>query len=96
MRKAISLFLAVLMMLVLLPAVRLNGAAVADGTTVTDTLTLALTGMSGSTYGSWSGKKSVSDAVYAGQSAGSYDSIQLRTTNSNSGIITTGSGGKAR
>ena len=60
-----------------------------------DNLDLSLTGASGSTYSSWSGKKSVSDAVYAGSSAGGNSAIQLRSTN-NSGIITTNSGGKIK
>lgn len=64
-------------------------------TSVTDTLDRAKTGIaSGSTnYDSWSEKTDHSSAVYAGQSAGDKDSIQLRSKNSNSGIITTASGG---
>ena len=65
-------------------------------TTVTDTLTRDTTGVTGTGYVDWSGKKSESDAVYAGQSAGSNESIQLRSKNSNSGIVTTASGGFAR
>ena len=64
-----------------------------------DNLDLSLTGASGSTYSSWSGKKSVSDAVYAGNSAGGNSAIQLRKsseTQAKSGIITTTSGGKAK
>ena len=61
--------------------------------TIIDHLDRELTGVTGSTYTSWEGKTSNSDAVYAGQSAGSYESIQLRSNNSNSGIITTASGG---
>ena len=62
-----------------------------------DNLDLSLTDASGSTYSSWSGKKSVSDAVYAGNSAGGNSSIQLRhdTEKAASGVITTTSGGKA-
>ena len=60
-----------------------------------DVIDLAFTGMSGTSYSSWSGKKgSVSSAVYAGQSAGGNNSVQLRSSNSNSGIVTTTSGGK--
>ena len=58
-----------------------------------DTLNKALTGVTGTSYSTWSDKTSNSSAVYAGQSAGGNDSIQLRTTNSNSGVITTASGG---
>ena len=61
---------------------------------VTDTLDNALTGISGTTYSEWSGKTSNSSAVYAGQSAGGNSAIQLRSNNSNSGIVTTVSGGK--
>ena len=66
-----------------------------EGSTVTDTLTCAITGISGNSYNSWSGKQGASGAVYAGTSAGNYSSIQLRTKNSDSGVITTTSGGKA-
>ena len=64
----------------------------------TDVLTRETTGVSkgSTTYTGWSGKKSNSDAVYAGNSAGGQDAIQLRTQNSNSGIITTTSGGLVR
>jgi hypothetical protein len=60
---------------------------------ITDQLDRELTGVTGTTYTSWEGKTSNSDAVYAGQSAGGNESIQLRSNNSNSGIITTASGG---
>lgn len=45
-------------------------------------------------YQSWSGVEKNSGAVYAGQSAGQHDTIQIRSKNSNSGIVTTTSGGK--
>ena len=63
---------------------------------VVDVLNLALTGAEGTTYSSWSGKTSKSSAVYAGQSAGGNNAIQLRSNNSNSGIVTTQSGGKVK
>lgn len=88
--KLLSLLLALCMVLSLLPAV-----AVAD-TSVTDVLDRSFTGVSGTTYTEWSEKTSNSNAVYAGQSAGQYDTIQLRSNNSNSGIITTASGGKVK
>ncbi len=65
-------------------------------TGVTDTLTLATTGVSGTSYVDWSDKTATSSAVYKGQSAGGNSSIQLRSKNSNSGIVTTTSGGKVR
>ena len=67
------------------------------GTTeVVDVLNYAFTGISGSGYKDWSGKTGDSGAVYAGQSNAGVSYIQLRTTNSNSGIVTTTSGGKVR
>ena len=60
---------------------------------VSDVLTRAWTGVSGTTYVDWSGKTATSSAVYAGQSAGGNSSIQLRSKKSNSGIVTTASGG---
>ena len=62
-----------------------------------DELTRATTGVGkGSTsYSNWSGKKVTSDAVYAGNSAGGNDSIQLRSSSS-SGIVTTATGGKIK
>ena len=62
--------------------------------TVTDTLSYSTFGVSGTSYKDWSNKKSNSNAVYAGQSAGGNNSIQLRATNP-AGIVTTASGGKA-
>lgn len=75
-----------------------EGSGGGGSSIVSDELTRATTGVtSGSTsYSSWSGKTAKSDAVYAGQSAGGNNAIQLRTTNSNSGIITTASGGKVK
>ena len=61
---------------------------------VEDKLTLATTGVSSSSYEAWSDVKVSSDAVYAGNTAGGNDAIQLRSKNSTSGIITTASGGK--
>lgn len=61
---------------------------------VVDVLNNALTGISGTSYASWSEKTATSSAVYAGQSAGGNESIQLRSNNSNSGVISTTSGGK--
>ena len=61
---------------------------------VTDVLTRATTEITETTYSEWSGKTLTSDAVYAGQSAGGNTSIQLRSDNNNSGIVTTASGGK--
>ncbi len=65
-----------------------------ESVTKTDVLTNATTGVGDvNTYTPWSGKTATSDAIYAGNSAGSNLTIQLRTKNSNSGIVTTASGG---
>lgn len=65
---------------------------------IIDVLNRELTGITnGSTeYKSWNGKQVISSAVYAGQSAGGNDAIQLRSSNSNSGIVTTASGGNVK
>ena len=64
---------------------------------VVDVLTRETTGVAkNGGYSDWSGKTATSSAVYAGQSAGNNDAIQLRSDNSNSGIITTASGGKVK
>ena len=82
---------------------RVQRKARVDAGTVTDTLTRDLIGITGTSYTSWNNKTDESDAVYAGQSAGKntvdskiIESIQIRSNNSNSGIISTSSGGKLK
>ena len=75
-----------------------EGTGDGSGTaTVTDLLNQQWTEVSGTTYKDWSEKTATSSAVYAGNSAGGYESIQLRSDASKdaAGIITTTSGGKA-
>ena len=67
---------------------------------VSDTLTRDLIGVTDTAYETWSGKTASSDAVYAGNSAGKNTyttpetlSIQIRSNNNNSGIVSTTSGG---
>lgn len=74
----------------LIAAVLFAGSMMAD---VTDVLTNDLTGVTGTQYADWSNVKVTSDAVYAGQSAATDNTIQLRSKNSNSGVITTATGG---
>ncbi len=71
-------------------------ATVEEGTdaTIDDLLNRSITGVTSSTYTGWSGKTVNSPAVYAGNSAGGNNSIQLRSIGSGSGILTTTSGGK--
>ena len=64
--------------------------------TIEDLLERSTTGATGSNYVTWSGKTASSSAVYAGQSAGSNSSIQLKSKDNSSGVITTTSGGKAK
>ena len=64
---------------------------------VTDVITADKLKATSTSYTDFSGVKISSDAVYAGQSAKSSNGgIQLRSKNSNSGIVTTVSGGNAR
>lgn len=69
----------------------------------TDEITRSTTGVTGNSYTAWENKKCTnsgsSKAVYAGQSAGDYSSVQLRSDTKNgvySGIVTTTSGGKVK
>jgi len=61
-----------------------------------DVLNPGITGITGTSFSNFSGKTAASGAVYAGNCAGGYSSIQLRSSNSNSGIVTTASGGKVK
>lgn len=70
-------------------------AGVSWGQTVTDEMTAADLSATSTSYKDFSDVSFESDAVYAGNSAkNSTDDIQLRSKNSNSGIVTTASGGK--
>jgi len=72
----------------------LCGTAWADN--VTDELTYSVIGVTGTSYTAKTGITATSDAVYAAQSAGGNQSIQLRSNNNNSGIVSTTSGGKIK
>ena len=75
-----------------------EGTGDGSGTaTVTDVLNREWTEVSGTTYKDWNEKTATSSAVYAGNSAGGNEYIQLRSDASKdaAGIITTTSGGKA-
>ena len=67
--------------------------SVGDGAAVNDVLNRATTGVTGTNYATWTAT-GTSGAVYTGNSAGGNESIQLRTNNSNSGIVSKTSGGK--
>lgn len=63
---------------------------------VVDYLDREFTGVAdgATTYSTWKDKTGTSGAVYSGNSAGSNNSIQLRTNGSASGIVSTASAGK--
>ena len=56
-----------------------------------DTLNKAFTGRTGTQYGDWN-NTTTNGISYAGQSAAGNNAIQLRSTNSNSGIVVTNNG----
>ncbi len=58
-----------------------------------DVIDYEFIGVSGTNYSEWKDKTGASGAVYAGQSAGGNESIQLRSNNSNSGVVVTTSAG---
>ena len=91
MKKIISLILSALIACSMLTAFGINTFA----KTTEDVISYTLIGIEGTSYSDWTGKKSNSSAVYAGNSAGGNNSIQLRSKNNNSGIVATSSGGYA-
>ena len=68
----------------------------AVSTEVTDVLTAADFVAKESQYTEFSGVQITSSAVYAGKTATSYDAIQMRSSGSDCGIVTTASGGNVR
>ena len=64
--------------------------------TVEDVLTNSMFPATTNSYVAFSGIKGTSGAVYAGETATTYEAIQLRTSGSTSGIVSTASGGKVR
>ncbi len=69
---------------------------VARAADVTDVLNQSVTGITTTTYTDFSGIVLISGASYAGQCAGGNASIQLRSRNENSGVVTTASPGKLK
>ena len=60
-----------------------------DGQLVADTLNNATTGITGTDYDNWTSTSNTIGISYKGQSAGGNESIQLRSNNSNSGVVVT-------
>lgn len=54
---------------------------------IVDTLDKAFTGVAGNNYSDWSNDSDISGVSYVGQSAAGNNAIQLRSSNSNSGIV---------
>ena len=61
---------------------------------INDRLTNDEIGVRGSNYKEWANISLISDAVYAGMTAGSDNTIQMRTKNKEEGLVSTTSGGK--
>ncbi|MBQ8143042.1 MAG: InlB B-repeat-containing protein [Bacilli bacterium] len=66
-----------------------------NSTSTSDTLNHGAIGVEGTNYADWEDLSLTSDAVFSGNTAGGNEAIQLRTDKSNSGIVTTTSGGTA-
>lgn len=73
-----------------------KGGETPKPTAIEDKLTSALLAAENTTYTDFSNVKAVSNAIYSGNSATTDKTIQLRTKNNNSGIVTTASGGYAQ
>ncbi len=71
-------------------------SGVSAGGEVADELTADMFAATDSQYTAFSGVTAASGAVYAGKSATSYSAIQLRSSGSDCGIVTTVSGGKLK
>ena len=97
-RKPVSILLLLVMILSMFTII---AASVQAAEVCTDTLTVDDTGATRTNYVSWTAQNGEdhpnisSDAVYAGDSAKGNDGIQMRSK-SQSGIVSTGSGGKVR
>lgn len=59
-----------------------------EANSINDVMNRAWTGVTGNGYSDWT-KTNNSGAKYAGNSAGSYDAIQIRSKDNHSGIVTT-------
>ena len=79
----------------LLMTMALMASVVSFAAEVTDELTLSTFGVS-NTYVEVSNISATSDAVYAGCMAGGNSAIQMRSSGSNTGVVTTTSGGKVK
>lgn len=69
---------------------------VSSAATVSDVLNHADLAANNTTYQDFSGVKKTSAAIYAGNTSVQNSSIGMRSANSNSGIVTTASGGKVK
>lgn len=95
MKKVIfkSLFTSILLVLGLSVGVKQTTHEVVEAATTTDVLTADMFNATKDSYVAFSGVVGSSGAVYAGQTANKNGAIQLRSSGSNSGIVTTSSAG---
>lgn len=95
MKKVIfkSLFTSILLVLGLSVGVKQTTHEVVEAATTTDVLTADMFKATTTKYEDFSGVVGSSGAVYAGQTANKNGAIQLRSSGSNSGIVTTSSAG---
>ena len=95
MKKVIfkSLFTSILLVLGLSVGVKQTTHEVVEAATTTDVLTADMFNATDTHYKDFSGVVGSSGAVYAGQTANYKGAIQLRSSGSNSGIVTTSSAG---
>ena len=70
-------------------SVNVSRKAYQEVSSISDVINNTLAGVSGSSYVSWTKTVANSGITYSGNSGCTYGSIQLRTTNSNSGVVIT-------
>ena len=70
-------------------SVNVSRKAYQEVSSISDVINNTLAGVSGNSYVSWTKTVANSGITYSGNSGCTYDSIQLRTTNSNSGVVIT-------
>ncbi len=87
--------LSVLLSLIMIITALGSAVIFADTSIVTDELTVDVTEASGTGYAEWTYQSASSAAKYLGNSAAGNHSIQLKSADKTSGIVTTVSGGYA-
>ena len=94
-RKFLTLSISLRLLLVMFVSLTVSAEVLAE--TITDEITASDLKATSTTYTAFSNVSKSSDAIYAGQSAkDAKGNIQLRSKNSNSGVVSTASGGKVK